>query len=68
MTAPEGLDLVDYKFTKLPLVKICVDEGLGIRGILLEDHVTWCTLRISIPLILHPHTGKVSRVFYRCCV
>ena len=24
MTAPEGLDLVDYKFTKLPLGKICM--------------------------------------------
>jgi len=28
MTAPEGLDLVDNKFTKLPLGKICIDEGL----------------------------------------
>jgi len=25
MTAPEGLDLADYKFTKLPLGKICIE-------------------------------------------
>jgi len=26
MTAPEGLDLEDYKFTKLPLGKICIRQ------------------------------------------
>jgi len=26
MTAPEGLDLVDYKFTELTLSKICIDK------------------------------------------
>jgi len=49
MTAPGGLDLVDYKFTELPLGKICIDKEMRKQIWQRKDNLTLNDWNIKMP-------------------